>query len=261
MIRSPSDLFSAVWFEDILHNNRYKKRKVADSEVNLILDMEHTELASRYEDLARVSNINNALYFVGKSDSVYQVFNMKRIRYLEKKYDVNILLYELNDDSHISIPTRMPKKLNYALSIHLLVKPGTGDSLTKPIENFDVIVSSKYMPKLLKCTVLKNCAYETYHKSNFVRHCKKCEQIGQKQIICRQRSYGDEKTVISEMVEDRILPVEMLKYRNYYHATFDIETIENKIHTCQPARGTTTDANLVLLSIAIGSNLAESFCS
>ena len=56
------------------------------------------------------------------------------------------------------------------------------------------------------------------------------------------------------MVEEDILPIKALYYRNYIHCTFDIETIEEKNLNCVPNRGTVTDARLLLLSMDVGSN-------
>ena len=75
-------------------------------------------------------------------------------------------------------------------------------------------------------------------------------------------TYGSEQTTLSEMVNKGIVPAEIMLFENKYICTWDIETHEEKILNCAPVSGMKTEANLKLLSIAVGSNLPgyESKC-
>ena len=107
----------------------------------------------------------------------------------------------------------------------------------------------------MTCDVVKKCKYSTYDEPNFKKHIAICAEISVKQTKCVQQSYGDNSSTIRKMIEELILPIDALYYRNYMVCTYDIETIEEKKLNCVPNRGTATDARLLLLSMAVGSNL------
>ena len=73
-----------------------------------------------------------------------------------------------------------------------------------------------------------------------------------------QQSYGDDFDLMQELVDNQIVPEHAIDYRDLFMASFDIETIETKIDQCPPEHGMIKEANLQLLSIAIGSN-AENY--
>ena len=112
-------------------------------------------------------------------------------------------------------------------------------------------------PRVFTCEKTKGCKYNTTDKFNFERHVTRCGIFNVQQLICKQKSYGDDNSTLREMVDLEIVPLEALTYRNFFLATFDIETIEQKNIGCRPMRGMETNANLKLLSIAVGSNIPE----
>ena len=59
------------------------------------------------------------------------------------------------------------------------------------------------------------------------------------------------------MVEKNIIPWYAATYQNDFIASFDCETLEEKIEGPENSKGLTYKAHLRLLSIAVGSNISE----
>ena len=253
VIKVPSSFSDCIWFEDIRSNTVYSKRPYKECEVNILLNVSCRDVILGFRTIIAVTDLRQSLYFLG-IQSEYEIFNLKRMRYLEKKYDVNILLYEKQGCYASTMPTRDPRKKPYSKTLHLLVNEGVSNTYTEIIENFEIIVAKNLLPKLLVCEVSKKCHYQTFDKRNFVRHTQNCANQCKKKVVCEQKQYGDGGSVLRKMITDNYLPKIAESYRNYHVATFDIETIEQKVINCLPDRGTTVEANLKVLSIALGSN-------
>lgn len=213
-----------------------------------------TGLETRPAQDIKVKDFSNALFLLGIR-APYEVFTMKRLNYLQRKHEVNILLYEPRSYVKTTLATRNPLKQPHPKTLHLLLKEGETDTTQTVLENFTVLLTENKKPVLFHCHVMPKCGYTTHDKRNFNKHTLKCARISQKKITCKQVSYGDDRSTLKQMVDEKILPSDVLTYRNYAMATYDIETIERRFTQCAPDRGTVTEADLLLLSIACGSNL------
>ena len=243
VISPPNDYLDCVWFDDIRHLNC--KENIA--EVCLITNMNYKHIWKGSNDLIRVSDLANTLYFFG-IHSDYQILNLKRLAYLENKYEFNLRICRLNDGDHqtrhsLVIPLRDKLVKKHSLTIDIVVdRKKLPESVHEEINNFDIVISNKYRVRLMTCDVVKKCKYSTYDEPNFKKHIAICAEISLKQTKCVQKDYGDDSTTLKSMVEEDILPIKALYYRNYIHCTFDVETIEEKNLNCVPNRGTVTDA-------------------
>jgi len=226
-----------------------------DGEVFLLSELTDTELKRILGkmEIVNVPCFTNALNYIG-IPAEFEIFNERRIRYLETKYEVHIFLYKENEENY-TIGLREPRKKKFEKILRLMLTEDLPESSYGLIENFGIIQSKKRLPKLYICKQLKNCKYSTTHKGHFMEHEEICKNYNTQKIQCLQVAYGSEDYALQEMVSENIVPEEALTYRNRFLATFDLETLETKISKCNPARGMVSEANLKLLSIAVGSNM------
>ena len=263
----PETITNAIWFADA-RSTQYTRciqcpsanvrcqtcSKKFNAEVFLLQlsDDETKGLIGKMSEVA-VTSFSEALNLIGIQAN-FEIFNENRIRYLESKYEIHIHMYRRDQDKDTQA-VREPRKVKFQRFLKLMLKdnlPVSGHGL---IENFSVIQNAKILPTVYVCRQLKDCKFSTTKKSNFDRHEKSCIKHNTKRITCKQKTYGGSAGVIVDMVNESILPEEALTYRNKFLATFDLETIENKFDNCAPEHGLVTEANLLLLSIAVGSNM------
>ena len=250
IVRKPKNYTNVIWFEDIRHSKIFEKQ--ACCEVMLILHLDLQKLRQSFKTTLFVNNFSEALLFYGKSTE-FEIFSMKRLRYLEGKYKINIILCEKNQDE-IEI-VREPIRKKFDLTLHFLVKKGASTLLNEPMENFELIIGPTLIPKKFICNVHPKCKLTFTCKQNLENHQKKCLELSTKKIICKEKAYGDDKSIAAEIVEDGFAPEEFKEYRDFHLASFDIETIEEKTFLEVPENGLVAEADLRLLSIALGSNI------
>ena len=265
--RAPSSMQYAIWFS---HAKRTSKDtrcprclpgglrcKCCTEKIQgevLLLDItadEKNKLFKKMKEVA-ISDFTEALKFIGLNTD-FEIFNERRIRYLESKYSIHILLYKRDTDE--TRPIREPRKEKYGTKLKLMLKNNLPVSGYGLIENFTIIQSAKLLPKTYFCKELKNCKFSSIHKYDYERHKEICIKYNTKTITCKQVGYGKNTDLILDLVNKKIIPKEALVYRNNFIVTFDLETIEQKFDLAMPERGLITEANLLLLSIAVGCNL------
>jgi len=254
----PTCLRNAIWFESVLGLSSKTLRNDDGCEVYLLQNIDCNDIVIASKNSIPVYDFADALYTIG-IQAEYEIFQIKRLAYLEKKYEVNVFLYERSNNVQTTVETRKKKKMPHKNTLRLIIGEEQSNTLTEVIENFHVITSNVLLPKYFICNVLPNCKYLTYDRRNYTRHIKLCAYSNQKKIICKQKAYGDGQSVLKDMVERKILPVEVLSFCDYSHATFDIETSERRYQNCHPTSGTVREADLVLLSIAVGSNIDKDY--
>ena len=254
IITWPTCLRRAIWFESVLGLSSKSLRNDDGSEVLLLQNMDFNDIVISSKTSIPVYDFADALFTIG-IHAEYEIFQIKRLAYLEQKYKVNVFLYERSSNVKTTLETRKKKSLPHKHTLRLLLAEEQSNTLTEVIENFHVITSKNLLPKYFICNILSNCKYMTFDRANFARHIKLCASSNQKKIICKQKAYGDGQSTLKDMVERQILPAEVLKFCDYSHATFDIETTERRYQNCHPTSGTVREADLVVLSIAVGSNI------
>ena len=264
----------ALWFTDAKKTSRYTRcdhcpsneircencsRKI-NGEVFLLqmTGLEQKKMFGKMFEVA-VTSFTEALNYIG-INAQFEIFNEKRIRYLESKYNIHVYLYQKMqyNTTHVREQyeaIREPRKLKHETVIRLMLKEPLPISSSGLIENFTIIQSKTLLPKVFTCHQMKQCKFTTSRKDKIERHEKGCRKFNTKHITCKQRAYGDDADVVREMVDNDILPKEAISYRSSFLATFDLETIEEKYDTCLPENGLMIDANLRLLSIAVGSTM------
>ena len=245
--RKPKYYSKVIWFEDVrIQTNR--------SEVMLILNLDLQKLKPCYKTTISVVNFTEALLFFG-IETDFQVFSMKRLRYLENKYKINLILCErCPETNEIKIVREIMRK-KFDLTIHFIIENGASQLLLAPIENFEIIVGKTLFPKKFICDVQPKCKLTFTCKQNLEKHREKCLILSTKQIICKEKVYGDDKNIQKSMVEDGFAPEAFIDFRDFHLATFDCETIEEKTWLDIPENGLVSEADLRLLSIAVGSNI------
>ena len=250
IVRKPKNFSNVIWFEDIRCSKKFKNQTCC--EVMLIFQLHLQKLRTSFKTTILVENLSEALLFYGKSVE-YEVLSMKKLRYLEGKHKINLILCEKNQDE-IEI-VREPIRKKFDLTLHFLVKKGASQLLNEPIENFEIIIGSTLIPKKFICDVHSKCKLTFTCKQNWEKHRKKCLELSTKQIICKEKAYGDDKNIAVEIVDDGFAPEEFKEYRDFYLGSFDIETLEEKTFLEVPENGLVAEADLRLLSIALGSNI------
>ena len=263
----PLNYQNVAWFEDS-RNSQYSRcsrcpnlenrcttcRKRFLGEVFLVTDLNQATLSTILSSLKSipVKGITDALKISGINAN-YEVLTPKRLYYLQNKYNCNFFLY-IQIDGHTRTVYK-PGKIRKAAVIRLMLRENFPQTLNGVIENFDVINHKSLLPKEYICTKLPKCKYSTFDLFNFKRHNLKCGISNVQQIQCKQISYGEDINILRDMITNDIIPEEAINYRNFQMATFDIETIEEKIRGCDKNRGMNVKANLKLLSLAVGSNI------
>ena len=267
----PSLMGNAIWFVEAQKSSVLTKCPRCPSAASpcqwclnkftgevFLLQMSDIETEQLFDkmNLVAVNDFCEALNVIGIENNVLggEIFNVKRLRYLESKYKLHIRLYKKHETGR-TVAIREPRKEKYEKRINLMLSEDLPESAYGLIENFAVIQNEKLLPKVYVCEQMKSCKFSTKNYEHFERHSKICIRYNTKRITCKQKAYGDNSDVIAEMVDLKIIPDEALNFRNNFIVTFDLETIEQKFDFAAPERGLVTEANLLLLSIAIGSNL------
>ena len=199
-------------------------------------------------------HLTGALEYSGFEDPIYEILNSKRRYYLESKYQINIVIYDRNSAGETRF-VKKPLKMKHEKTLNILLKNPLPQTSIGEIDDFYLIQSVKLLPKLYVCTKTKKCKYDTYDKFSFTRHLQTCGISNVKVVECQQWAYGNDESVVAEMVKMEIVPPEALNYRNNLLCTWDIETMERKTGNFAPEMGMVTEATHSLLSLAVGSNL------
>ena len=252
ILRKPKNFTQLIWFEDIRDNKKFQKE--SRCEVMLLLNIDLVKLRSAFKSTIEIEHLSDALLLFGQT-SDYEVFNMKRLRYLEGKYKINIILCEKNGESSEITIVRETLRKKFDLTVYFLIKSGASNLLLEPIENFEIIVDETLIPKKFICDVQPKCKKVFTCQRNLENHRKKCLELSTKKITCKEKAYGDDSTLQQKMVEDGFAPKEFLDYHDFYLATWDIETYEEKTFLDVPDKGMVAEADLRLLSIALGTNI------
>jgi hypothetical protein len=263
----PSTYDNVAWFQDSRssHFSRCSRcpnlvtrcttcTKRFDAEVFLVtgITLENQTKILKSLNSIPVKGITEALNMSGITAN-YEVLTQKRLYYLQNKYSCNFFFY-IQIEGHTRVVYK-PGKIREGKTIHLMLRENFPNTINGVIENFDIINKKILLPKQYICTKLAKCKYSTFDFSNFKRHELKCEIGNAQQIKTKQISYGKDTNIFRDMVDQKIVPEEAVNYRNFQMATFDIETIEEKIIGCEKNRGMNVKAKLKLLSIAVGSNI------
>ena len=264
----PSSYVNSIWFIDARsslftkcsrcpnENERCSScQSIFEGEILLIYDVSDKQILTQLKkvDLLRVPHLSEALTLIGK-EAPFEIFNAKRRYYLETKYSLHIYLCVQSTGGNTEYVLK-PKKIKYKESLNLLLHEELPQTANGLIEEFSIIQNTKLLPQIYQCTKTRNCKYDTCNKWNFDRHVKICGKSNVKTVVCKQTAYGQKTSVLHEMVQKDYIPSIALNYRNPFLCTFDIETIETKVMGCSPQTGMLTEANLSLLSIAVGSNM------
>ena len=249
ILRKPKHFAKVIWFEDV-------RSQENSCEVMLLFNLDLSKLRRCFKTTIRVENLSEALLFYG-IETDYQILTMKRLRYLENKYEMNFILYEeCQETSEIKIVRESIRK-KFDSTIHFIIENGASQLLNVPIEDFEIIVGQSSIPKKFICDVHPNCKLTFTCKQNLEKHKEKCLEMSTKQIICKEKVYGDDKDIAQRMVEDGYAPDEFVNFRDFSLVTFDIETCEEKTWLEIPDHGLVAEADLRLLSIAVGSNIPD----
>ena len=267
ILHPPNSMQNAIWFCDAKRTSRNticnsclpddRRCESCENKIKgevFLLLFTTAEMQKIFQKMAEisVSNFTEALKFIGLT-AEFEIFNQRRIRYLESKFSIHIYLYK-KENGEIC-PVREPRKKKFDTTLKLMLKddlPISGNGL---IENFTIIQSSKLLPRVYVCKEMKTCKFRSVKKYDYERHREICVKYNTKTITCKQVAYGGNTDVILDLVNQKIIPKEALAYRNNFIVTFDLETIEQKFDLAMPQKGLVTEANLLLLSIAVGCNL------
>ena len=275
----PCSYENTIWFTDSRSTTVSRCRKCPtkparclncdnkfNSEVLLLYNIANDEIQLALKSLKTipVENLTEALKLKNITTTNLDIFTPSRIRYLEDKYNTHLYLYQKVKNPNEKIATssktevvRKPMKIKYENIIHLMLTRPFPETKNGVIEHFSIINDVNLLPKLYTCDIIFGCKFTTSDQFNFKRHQKTCGTFNVKKIKCKQSCFGKDNSVLTEMVNNGIIPPEALLYTNFTMATFDIETIELSVTSCAPYRGMTTEANLKLLSLAVGSNLPD----
>ena len=265
LIESPMAYVNVAWFEDC-RVTMYTKcdrcpskdtrcnlcSKRLSGEVFLLHDFDQqTCILDRLKSIP-VKDLYQALQ-IKEIESIFEVLTPKRLYYLQNKYKCHFYFYERIDNEIQSV--YQPTKVKFLQTIKFLLRENFPSTENGIIENFEIINHDSLLPKRYICDKTPGCKYNTMNKQTFTKHQRTCGISNIQQVKNKQESYGDDKSVIKEMISLKLIPEEALSYRNFMLATWDIETIEEKISLCDKKRGMVTQANLKLLSLAVGSNI------
>jgi hypothetical protein len=222
-------------------------------EVFLLFDFHQQVILDRLKSIP-VKDLQQALQ-IKHIDSIFEVLTPKRLYYLQNKYKCHFYLYEKCEKYGEIQPVYQPGKVKFLNIIKLLLREKFPSTENGVIENFEIINHNSLLPQRHFCSKTTGCKYNTLIKRDFIVHNRSCGVSNIQQCENKQESYGNDKSRIKKMVSLKIIPEEALSYRNFMLATWDIETIEEKIVGCDKERGMETEANLKLLSLAVGSNI------
>ena len=203
-------------------------------------------------------NTINDLLFIHGEENTNEVLTSGRFYYIEKKFTFHLRLYKKAEDPRQTLEVvKKSLKEKFSEVYHLKLHEELPKTKNGGIENFSLINATDLLPKTFICSVTKNCKYSTKDPANFKRHEKICAAFNTKEIKTRQISYGDDRNDMREMVEAGIIPNIALDYRNFSLATFDLESLEVPFSNCEKNNGLEKEAQLILLSVAVGTNLGD----
>ena len=202
-----------------------------------------------------VRSINDGFFLFNIRSKDYEVLTPRRLQFLQKKYKINIEIH-FKCSENGSKKFYVPAKKNHEVTLCILLEevPKTSRSI---LENFEIINDRKKLFHEFVCDVTKNCKYSTPKRSHYERHRRLCKNFNTQKIIYKQRTFGERLNILEEMIDKNIIPWYARDYQNDFIATFDCETIEEKIEGPENRVGMTEKASLNLLSIAVGSNCDE----
>ena len=293
--KSPKSFQNCLFFEDIRNDKAYKNSKDLEAGVFLLMNIDLPKLRDCFRPLLNLTNFSDGLFFYGIDASGFEPLTMKRLRYLESKYKVNIVLYENCKESNTTITVRETLRKKFEITLPLLVPEGASRKISASIEQFSIILSKALFPKEFVCDVHKKCRKKFRDIYNLERHRKICLEMSTKKIICKEKTqsrkefrqdhltfefvkiffqfinssvlqvwlkicnsykaYGDNSSKAKEIVEDGFAPEEFINFRDFFLAVWDIETFEEKTYLPPVEHGMVAEADLKLLSIGLGSNL------
>ena len=95
-----------------------------------------------------------------------------------------------------------------------------------------IIATEKLFPKkLFKCKISKKCKYETNRVSNLTRHQRVCAKNSVQTEQSKQMVYGEQESVMTDLINYGFVGAEHGQFRQKYWATFDIECLETPINS------------------------------
>ena len=97
-----------------------------------------------------------------------------------------------------------------------------------------------------------SCAFWCHKAYDLERHEQTC--IDQPVIQAKLKVYGNQYSIMDDLVNQKLLPEKFRKYSHSYIATFDIETLEKPVGIKRTDH-LTTDSHHLFVSVAVSTNL------
>ena len=179
----------------------------------------------------KLTDLNDALY-LNDIPHNFEVLTCGRLRYFEKKFQTHFNFYKSSgktgsnyrNEHLVSIRERIVKKYNRDFHFKILTEFPT--TINGIIENFEMIIDKKMLPRTFICTKTEKCRYQTDRNDIFQDHLKICGISNVQSLFTKQLSYGLENEILREIAEFGYIPYQYIAYRSFLHITYDIETIE-----------------------------------
>ena len=204
----PKRFMNSVWFDYILET---KRNNAKDVEYQLLTNFDCRKIISQkktrktgknstQKDL-KISDFSDLMFLLTGEKRDFGPLFMGNIASQEAKSKINIILLE-SDPKESSGKKFVRKKpfLSHPKTVNLLIAPGVSQKLLEPIQNFKLLTIESGIPEYFICDVNPKCKYKTDKKSHFERHREKCEKMSQKVITCKQKAYGEDSSVLKQMV-------------------------------------------------------------
>ena len=241
--------------EGLLESFKLHFKKIILVFLIIFKDAEEKKTLLKSMRSVKMRSLNDAFYIFDIGSTVYEPFVTSRIQYLQKKYQTNIEIHVKCREKG-SKKFYVPAKKKFLSTLCLLIdsNPRTSKSL---IEYFELINDRKKLYHEFICTVTKNCKYTTDIRCNYEKHKRICKKFNSQKVIYKQTPFGLKASLVQEMIDKDIIPWFAKDYRCDFIATFDCETIENRIEGPESFQGMTQKATLNLLSIAVGTNCQD----
>lgn len=209
ILRYPKNFVNSIWFDNILDS---KRNSVKTVEYQLLCDFDCRKLLSIHEESRnkrsdstqsdlKIPDAKNLIFILTGEIKDLDALKMSNLSYLESRFKINIILLE--PDHFAQKKKKIVRKkpsLPHKTTVNLLIKRGASQELSTPIENFTLLAVKSGIPEVFICDINSRCKYKTDVKSNFLRHKSKCEKLSQKQITCKQKAYGDDSSIMKQMV-------------------------------------------------------------
>ena len=165
--RTPSSMLNSIWFVEAQPSSRYTNcprcsvddrcktclNKIMGVFLLNLTDQQFKELIQNMYEVS-IPNFTEALVFIG-IDAQFEIFNQRRIRYLETKYSIHICLYQ-KDGENVTKIIREPRKVKFEKRLNLMLKEDLPITSHGLIESFTVIQNKKLLPVLYVCKETKN---------------------------------------------------------------------------------------------------------